>query len=42
LWSASLTVIGLKQQLGVKSAPAWGLTLLSLLLTIPFLAILAR
>ncbi len=42
LWSAPLTAIGLKQVLGVKSALAWGLTILSLLVTIPFLALLAR
>jgi len=41
-WGMILTVIGLKELLGVKSAAAWGLALLSALLTIPFLAIFAR
>jgi len=37
-----LTVIGPKELLGVKSAAAWGLALLSTLLTLPFLAVFAR
>ena len=41
-WSIILTVIGLKELLGVKTAAAWGLALLSALLTIPLLAIFAR
>ncbi|HET7091286.1 MAG TPA: hypothetical protein VFL17_21840, partial [Anaerolineae bacterium] len=41
-WAIILTVIGLKELLGVKTAAAWGLALLSSLLTLPFLAIFAR
>ena len=40
-YSWILTVIGLKELLGVKAAAAWGLALLSTL-TLPFLAIFAR
>jgi len=41
-WSWILTVIGLKELLGVRTSAAWGLALLSTLLTLPFLAIFAR
>ncbi len=41
-WTMILTVIGLNRLLDVKSATAWGLTVLGNLLTLPFLALFAR
>lgn len=42
LWGMILTVIGLKKLLEVKTAPAIGLALISLVVSIPPLAIFAR
>jgi hypothetical protein len=42
VWGLVLTVIGLKRMLGVRTGLAILLTLVSMLLTIPFLAIFAR